>query len=190
MNLSVEGRPLDEAELIERAKHGDLDAYEELVRNHQAIALRVAALVLGDPSEAEDVTQEAFVKAHRHLNRFTSGRAFQPWLLSIVRNEARNRRRGSGRRARLELRVGNDPVSGGAAPSPETAVVADEQRRQLLEAVEALPERFRMVVACRYLLGMSEADTARMLGIPSGTVKSRTARGLERLRSLIEVHDD
>lgn len=190
MNLSVEGRPLDEAELIERAKNGDLDAYEELVRSHQAIALRVATLVLGDASEAEDVTQEAFVKAHRHLNRFATGRDFQPWLLSIVRNEARNQRRGTGRRSGLELRVGNDPVSGGAAPSPETAVVAEEQRRQLLAAVEALPERFRMVVACRYLLGMSEADTAQILGIPSGTVKSRSARGLERLRSMMEVRDE
>lgn len=190
MNLSVEGRPLDEAELIERAKNGDLDAYGEMVRTHQAIALRVATLVLGDPSEAEDVTQEAFVKAHRHLNRFSSGRAFQPWLLSIVRNEARNRRRGSGRRRALDLRVANDPVSGGAAPSPETAVVADEQRRLLLTAVETLPERFRMVLACRYLLGLSERDTAQMLGIPPGTVKSRAARGLERLRSQMDGHDD
>lgn len=185
MNDSVEGRPLDETELIARARNGNLDAFAELVRAHQHMALRVAVLVVGDISEAEDVTQEAFIKAHRNLHRFTDGLSFQPWLLAIVRNEARNRRRGAGRRARWELEVANDPVSGNAAPSPEAAVVADEQRRRLLAAVERLPHRYRTVVGCRYLLEMSEADTATVLDIPTGTVKSRAARGLARLREML-----
>lgn len=185
MNDSVEGRPLDETELIARARNGNLDAFTELVRAHQRMALRVAMLIVGDNSEAEDVTQEAFIKAHRNLHRFTDGRPFQPWLLAIVRNQARNRRRGAGRRARWEVEVANDPVSGNAAPSPEAAVVADEERRRLLSAVARLPDRYRMVVGCRYLLEMSEVDTATVLGIPAGTVKSRTARGLDRLRALL-----
>lgn len=197
MNDSVEGRPLDETELdetelIAQARNGNLDAFTELVRAHQRMALRVAVLIVGDISEAEDVTQEAFIKAHRNLHRFSDGRPFRPWLLAIVRNQARNRRRGAGRRARWELEVANDPVSGNAAPSPESAVLADEERRRLLAAVERLPDRYRTVVGCRYLLEMSEADTATVLGIPSGTVKSRAARGLVRLREMLteEVADD
>ena len=190
MNDSVEGRPLDETELIARARNGNLDAFTELVRAHQRMALRVAVLIVGDSSEAEDVAQEAFIKAHRNLHRFTDGRPFQPWLLGIVRNQARNRRRGAGRRARWEFEVANDPASGNAAPSPEAAVVADEERRRLLSAVERLPDRYRMVVGCRYLLEMSEADTATVLGIPAGTVKSRTARGLARLRALLSEEVD
>ncbi|MEX2424398.1 MAG: RNA polymerase sigma factor [Acidimicrobiia bacterium] len=181
----VEGRPLEEEQLVERAREGDLDAFGELVRRHQAMALRVAALVVGDPTEAEDVTQDAFVKAHRNLHRFTSGRPFRPWLLTIVRNESRNRRRRRGRQAQLTLRAARDPVSEGATPSSESGVIAEETRRRLLDAVNGLPEHYRLVVGCRYLLELSEAETAAVLGVSTGTVKSRTARGLERLRAVV-----
>jgi RNA polymerase sigma-70 factor (ECF subfamily) len=187
MSVSVEGRPLDEAELIKRARAGDPAAFEELVRIHQLVALRVAYLVVGD--HAGDVVQEAIMKAYRHLDRFTDGRPFRPWLLRVVRNEALNRHRREGRRARLELRVAADPVSGGAAPSPETVVVAAERRRMLLAAVDDLPERYRTTIAYRFLIGLSEAETATALGVPRGTVKSRTARGVERLRERLKEAD-
>ena len=182
MNLSVEGRPLDEERLVEMAKNGDVAAFTELVRAYQGIALRVAYLVLRDPGEAEDATQVALVKAYRALGRFRLGADFRPWLLRIVRNEALNRRRGAGRRAGLALRVASDPVSGDAAPSPETVVVQRDERRHLLQDVDGLPPRLREVIECRYFLGLSEAETARSLGIAPGTVKSRTARALARLR--------
>lgn len=184
MNLSVEGRPLDEERLVERAKNGDVSAYTDLVRIHQGIALRVAYLVLGDAAEAEDATQAAFMKAYRALGRFRAGAGFRPWLLRIVRNEALNRRRSAGRRARLALKVASDPVSGDAAPSPETVVVRNDDRRQLLEAVQQLPPGLRAVIEYRYLLGLSESETARALGIAGGTVKSRSARAIEKLRDL------
>ena len=183
--VGVEGRPLEEEQLIERAREGDLDAFGELVRRHQAMALRMAALVVGDPTEAEDVTQDAFVKAYRNLHRFTPGRPFRPWLLTIVRNESRNRRRRRGRQTQLALRVATDPVSEGAAPSSETGVIAEESRRRLLEAVNGLPESYRLAISCRYLLELSEAETAAALGVSAGTVKSRTARGLQRLRAVV-----
>src|SRR3970282_2511401 len=99
--MSVEGRPLIEQDLIERARSGDVAPFEELVRMHQAIALRVAVLVMGDHSDAEDVTQEALVKAYHALGRFRQDSPFRPWLLRIVRNEALNQRRAHGRQARL-----------------------------------------------------------------------------------------
>jgi RNA polymerase sigma factor (sigma-70 family) len=190
MNLSVEGRPLDEQRLVERAKNGDVSAYTDLVRAYQGIALRVAYLVLGDANEAEDATQAAFMKAYRALGRFRAGADFRPWLLRIVRNEALNRRRSAGRRAGLALKVASDPVSGDAAPSPETVVVRGDDRRQLLEAVEQLSTGLREVIEYRYFLGLSEAETARALGIATGTVKSRSARAIERLRHLTTGIDD
>ncbi|MGH8911550.1 MAG: RNA polymerase sigma factor [Acidimicrobiia bacterium] len=187
----MEGRPLSEteSELVGRAIDGDVAAFEELVRIHQRMALRVAFLVLRDHAEAEDVAQDAFVKAYRHLGRFRRESPFRPWLLRIVRNEAINRGRRRSRQQSLALRLANEQVSGEAAPSPETALVGDERSRAVLAAVEALPARFRAVVAIRFLLGLSEAETAATLGIPSGTVKSRTARGLARLRDELEGID-
>lgn len=189
--MSVEGRPLIEQELIQRARNGDVAAFEELVRMHQSVALRVAVLVVGDHSDAEDVTQEAFVKAYHALGRFRQDSPFRPWLLRIVRNEALNQRRRHGRQDRLGLRLAGDRLSGDAAPSPETVVVSESERESVLAAVNGLPERYRQVVALRYLLGLSEAETAETLGIPAGTVKSRTARALSRLeRSLSRVIEE
>ncbi len=183
--VSVEGRPLNESELVANAKNGDLASYEQLVREHQTIAFRVAYVVVRDHSEAEDVTQDALVKAHHNLNRFKDGSPFRPWLLKIVRNEALNRRRGLGRREAMTLRHAVDPSSGGAAPSPETAVVDAEDQRAVLEALDRLPERYRSVLAARFLLDLSEEETATMLGVAKGTVKSRTSRGLEKMRSML-----
>lgn len=181
----MEGRPLNEQDLIQNAKSGDVAAFEALVQTHRHIALRVAFLVVGDRTEAEDVTQEAFVKAYHAMSRFRADAPFRPWLLRIVRNEALNQRRRRGRQERLSLRLTHDPVSGGAAPSPETTVITGVERRTVLEAVNALPDRYRDVVVHRYLLGLSEAETAATLRIPVGTVKSRTARALHRLEGAL-----
>lgn len=185
----MEGRPLDERNLIESAKNGDTRAFEQLVRTHQGIALRVAYLVVRNQSEAEDVTQDAFVKAYRSLDSFQVESPFRPWLLRIVRNEALNRVRSTKRHERLALQVTSDPASGDAASSPEAAVVWQEERGHLLGLIEALPERYRSVLFCRYLLDLSEEETSVMLGVPVGTVKSRNSRALQRLRKTLAVED-
>lgn len=177
-----------EADLVERARDGDPDAYGDLVTMHQAAAFRVAYLLLGTPADAEDAAQEAFVKAYAAIGRFRAGRPFRPWLLEIVGNEARNRLRTRGRRARLVDRAG--ALLRGAA-SPDTAaaeevVLAGEARAAVRTALGALRREERAVVACRYLLDLSEAETAAALGIPAGTVKSRLSRGLARLREELD----
>ena len=144
---------------------GDESAYEELVRAHQGIAFRTAYLVAGGAAEAEDAAQEGFVKAYRALGRFRRGAPFRPWLLRIVANEARNRRRSAGRRAALVLRAGEEGSSGGAAPSPEGALLAGEERERLLAAVNGLREEERLVIACRYFLELSEEETAAALDV-------------------------
>jgi len=178
----VVGRPLDETDLIRRAKRGDTHAYEELVHAHQGIAFRTAYVVAGNAGDAEDAAQEGFVKAWRALGRFREGAPFRPWLLRIVANEARNRRRSAGRRAHLALRAATEQPSGDAAPSPEAAVLSAEQRETLLAAVNELPEDQRSVISLRYFVGLSEHEVAEALDLPQGTVKSRTSRALERLR--------
>ena len=167
---------------MERAKQGDVVAYEELVRQHEGIALRTAYLLSGGSGDAEDAALDAFTKAYYALPRFRSGAPFRPWLLRIVANEARNRRRAAGRRAALALRVQEDRPLVDAAPSPEAAVLAQEERAALFAALAVLREEDRQVIECRYFLELSEAETAEVLGRPRGTVKSRLSRALERLR--------
>jgi RNA polymerase sigma-70 factor (ECF subfamily) len=178
----VVSRPPEDSELVERARRGDEGAYEELVRAHQGIAFRTAYVIAGNASDAEDAAQEAFVKAYRALGRFRQGSPFRPWLLRIVANEARNRRRSAGRRAALSLRAAADESSGDAAPSPEGVLLADEERGRLLAAVNELREEERLVIACRFFLELSEEETAAALDVRLGTVKSRTSRALEHLR--------
>jgi RNA polymerase sigma factor (sigma-70 family) len=186
----VVGRPLEEADVIGRAKRGDAHAYEELVHAYQGIAFRTAYVIARNAADAEDAAQEGFVKAWRALGRFREGAPFRPWLLQIVANEARNRRRSAGRREHLVLRAATEEPSGEAAPSPEAASLRREQQAALLAAVETLREEDRLVITCRYFLELSEAETAEVLGWRLGTVKSRLSRALDRLRAQIgeEAH--
>jgi RNA polymerase sigma factor (sigma-70 family) len=178
---AVVGRPLDERELVARAQRGDADAYEELVRTYQGIAFRTAYVLSGSAADAEEAAQDAFVKAYKALWRFRAGAPFTPWLLRIVANEARNRRRSAGRRFAVTLRAAQMP-SGEAAPSPEAALLDAERREELVAALGRLSEPDREAITCRYFLDLSEAETAAALGIRRGTVKSRLSRALERLR--------
>ena len=182
------GRPLDEAELVARAKRGDEAAYEELVRMHQVMAFRTAYLLAGSTGDAEDAAHVAFIKAYRALARFRTGSPFRPWLLRIVANEALNRRRAAGRRSALTLRAADQIRPGDAAPSPEAAAIARERQSRLVEAIERLPEQHRLVLFYRFFVELSEAEMATALRVRPGTIKSRLARALERLRK--ELGDD
>jgi len=154
---------------------------------HEQIAFRVAYAVLHDAGEAEEAAQDAFVKAHRALGRFRRGSPFRPWLLQIVGNEARNRVRARSRRKGLVRRVAGTDVSGGAAPPPEAAVLASEQRDELVAAIAALAPDERLAVIGRFFLGLTDEEAAAALGIRRGAVKMRVFRALERLRAELGV---
>jgi RNA polymerase sigma factor (sigma-70 family) len=183
----VVGRPRDEAELVALAREGDADAFAALVRTHQHVAFRTAMLITRNAADAEDAAQEAFLKAHGALHRFRPGAPWRPWLLAIVANEARNRRRSAGRRDHLAARAAEEedaaPSSSGGPPPPERAALGAERRVELLAALGRLREDDRLVIGCRYLLDLSERETAQALGCRPGTVKSRLSRALERLRA-------
>ncbi len=174
-------RSSDETDLVARARDGDVEAFERLVRGHQTVAYRVAWLVSRDRGEAEEAVQDAFVKAYRAMHRFRPGAPFRPWICRIVANEARNRRRSSRRRDRLTIRAAVDPAP--TVPTPEAEALAHADAQALVRAIDRLSERDRLVVTYRFWFEMSEAETADALGVPAGTVKSRLSRALVRLRA-------
>ena len=175
----------DDAALIARSVAGDLAAYGELVGRYQFHALRVAAAIAG-PAQAEDAAQDAFVRAFSALSRFDASKPFRPWLMTIVANTSRNQRRTARRWERSITTGGRVHMALGAnVASPEEMVMQRCEDDDLFAAMARLPAGQRSVIACRYLMDLSEEETAMVLGIPRGTVKSRLARGLSRLeRSL------
>jgi len=170
-----------DAELVERARTGDVDAFSYLIERDRDPALRLAYGIAGD--EAEDAVQDAFVKAFRKLHTFRTGSAFRPWLFTIVANEARNRRRSMSRRSSLELRVRAQPQASAAAS--DVVALEHAQRERLVAAVNQLSDDHREVVALRFFAGLSESETADVLGCPRGTAKSRLSRALDGLRDAL-----
>jgi RNA polymerase sigma factor (sigma-70 family) len=172
-----------DAALVEAARSGDVASYGLLVERYQSVAHRTA-FALGAGDDTPDVVQEAFVKAYLALDRFRVTQPFGPWLLRIVVNETRNRWRWMSRHRTVSLPLVGDDLP---APVPATEEVAEDQEtsRILRDAVVALPLRQREVVVCRYLLDLSERDTAEVLGIPNGTVKSRLSRALGALQAAL-----
>jgi RNA polymerase sigma factor (sigma-70 family) len=144
------------------------------------------AAAIGGAGVADDAAQEAFVRAYGFLHRFRAGAPFRPWLLTIVANVARNQRRSAGRWSRASRATCELGVAPGLAPSAEDVALTGEGNGALRAAVDALPVRYRDVVACRYLLDLTEDETARVLGIARGTVKSRLSRALDRLERHVE----
>ncbi|ONI76097.1 hypothetical protein ALI144C_35970 [Actinosynnema sp. ALI-1.44] len=176
----ADGDDVEDGELVDRAREGDLRAYDRLVRRYLGQARRTAAVLAG-PADADDIVQDAVTKAYLALDRFDRTRAFMPWLLRIVTNEALNTMRSARRRAGLAARLG-ESSSAEAVRSAEEDALTSERYAALLAALARLPERYRQVVACRYLLEMPETETADVLGLSPGTVKSRLSRALAKLR--------
>jgi RNA polymerase sigma-70 factor (ECF subfamily) len=175
---------VEDAPLVRRARRDDPAAWETLVRRHQEPVFRLAYLILGDADDAQDIAQEAFVRAYLALGQFDTARPLRPWLLSIGANLARNRRRSLGRYwAALEraFRANPEPYH----PPPDRTAAADARR--LRQAVTRLRPIAQDVIYLRYFLELSEAETAEALGVPAGTVKSRLHRALDQLRQVIEA---
>jgi RNA polymerase sigma-70 factor, ECF subfamily len=175
---------MDQPELIVRARRGDGVAFGALVEGDLAAMVRLAAVVSGNPADAEDIVQEALTKVLQSLHRFDENRPFQPWFATIVANQARNWKRSCGRRFRLVERIAlqaNLPIRG----VDEIVIEADEGSR-VVAALQILDPVDREVLALRFLAGLTERESAEALGVAVGTVKSRTSRALTRLRMQLE----
>jgi RNA polymerase sigma-70 factor (ECF subfamily) len=171
-----------ETRFINSARQGDTAAWEPLVRHYQTPVFRLAYLILGDSSEAEDVTQEVFIRAFLSLTQYDAERPFRPWLMSIAANLARNRRRSIGRYwAALRRYWQTEKITDSINSESES------EARRLWQAVRQLRPAAQEIVYLRYFLALSEAETAAALNIAPGTAKSRLHRALKQLRAVIEV---
>jgi RNA polymerase sigma-70 factor (ECF subfamily) len=153
------------------------------------MAFRIAYVITRNAADAEEAAQDGFLKAHRALGRFRPGSPWRPWLLRIVANEARNRRRSAGRRTRLELRAAEATPPGAGAPSSESIVLMAERDASLRAALATLAEPDREVLYLRYFLDLPEIEMAAVLDCRPGTVKSRLSRSLDRVRVALEESD-
>jgi RNA polymerase sigma-70 factor, ECF subfamily len=177
-----------ESDLVARAQAGDGSAWDGLMQAQLPAVFRLAYLLTGDADEAEDVAQEAFVRAYRAMQRFDTSRPLRPWLLGIARNLARNRWRASGRyMGMLQRLVLSDPQSHRPQAQPrELDRAGSEEAHTLWQAIRRLGRSDQEILYLRYFLDLSEAETARATGTALGTVKSRSHRAMKRLREVVE----
>jgi RNA polymerase sigma-70 factor (ECF subfamily) len=181
---------LNEADLIRQARAGDTQAFGALVLAHQRFAYNLALRGLGDPGEAEDITQEAFLRAWLGLPQFKANAQFRTWLYRIVVNLCYNRRPRL-RRELADLPVDEDwdlPASTGGDLSIK--MDADEQRAFLHRQIEQLPDGYRMLVMLRYQEELAYEEIAAVLGMPLGTVKTGLFRAKAMLRSALAEQVD
>lgn len=165
----------------ERVLDGNPEAFTRVVEDHQDLAFTLALRVLGDRGEAEEVAQEAFLKAWQARGRFRRGAGFAPWLARIVWNLALDRRRSRSRHPpAISLPEG---LSGGA--DPETEVLRREELVRVYHALEVLPDEYRRPLVLTCWGGLSGREAATRLGIPVTVLKNRTYRARRLLRKIL-----
>jgi RNA polymerase sigma-70 factor (ECF subfamily) len=183
MNFRNPSYRFDEEALVARAANGDLDAFNQLVLEHQDLAYRHAYSLLADPAAAEDATQESFIKAFHAVHSFRGG-SFRSWLLRIVSNTAYDVLRQSKRRPTQPLYPESDDGEEVESPawladpnaSVHGTVEQHEEAKRLYQMLDELPEAYRSVLTLIDLYELDYAEAARALKVPIGTVKSRLAR--------------
>lgn len=166
-------------ELVERARAGDDNAFNELVHGHKDAVFRLAYLMLRNAEDAEDVTQETFLRAYRYLGRFDAERDFRPWILSIAANLCRNQKRGVGRYWHALWRFAGEQI--GEHRSVEGDVIQQDDVQRLLEAISKLRHHEQEIIYLRYFLDLDVKSAAEVLDVQPGTVKSRLHRALKQL---------
>jgi RNA polymerase sigma-70 factor, ECF subfamily len=174
----------DDDELVARVRSGDRGAFGALVERHQRAALRVAAVISGSTEEANDIVQDAMVKAFHGLDGYRGTSTVRSWMLRVVANEAKNHVRGRVRRLRRDDRVAGRELR--VATGADATALDRLEHEELARALGRLGANDRAVLGCRFVADLSEAETATVLGIARGTVKSRTSRALDRLRAELD----
>jgi RNA polymerase sigma-70 factor, ECF subfamily len=184
---------MDEAALIQEARHGNLDSFNRLVLAYQDMVYNQAYRMIGEPEAAEDAAQDAFISAFRHLGNYRGG-SFKAWLLRIVTNGCYDELRRRKRRPTTPLEPLDDEEEEIESPhwmsdpseSPEEATERTELSNVLQNCLEGLPPEFRSVVILVDIQGMDYTEASQSVGKPLGTVKSRLARARERLRNCLQ----
>lgn len=177
-----------EQALVSRARGGDAGAFGELVLAHQTFVYNLALRATNDPLEAQDVAQEAFVRAWQALPAFRGAASFRTWLYRITLNLCYNRFPRF-RREIMALPVDetSEALLPGGPLTPEQAVEAGELTHRLHAEIERLPESYRILVMLRYQQDLSYEEIAHATGLPLGTVKTGLFRAHARLRAALAV---
>jgi len=182
--------------LVQLAQRGDAGAFDALVRRYQHKVVKLVLRYVRDPAEAEDIAQEAFIKAYRALPRFRGDSAFYTWLYRIAINTAKNLLAARGR-SPVSYDIDQDSEDGSGMESymkdmatPEALAMTDEIRSTVNHAIDQLPEDLRTAIVLRELEGLSYDEIAQAMSCPVGTVRSRIFRAREaidaRLREVFE----
>jgi RNA polymerase sigma-70 factor, ECF subfamily len=176
---------VQEAELVARLRAGDRRAFEELVITYQHRIFGVAARMLGNRAEAEEIAQETFLRAHRALPEFRAEAPLGTWLYTIASRLCLNRLAGSHRRL---TRADEDALAAAPTDEPDAAVALErsELDQALREAIASLPEERRIVVVLRDLEGLTYEEIAEVLALAPGTVRSRLHRARLDLKAKLE----
>ena len=181
--------PISDDEVVRRVRAGETGLFEVVMRRYNQRLYRVARAILRDDAEAEDVTQQAYVNAYRHLDQFAGRAMFSTWLTRIAVHEAFARAR---RRSRFNEQETVDDWDGDSMdaltspePDPERQAFAGELRALIESAIEALPEHYRAVFVMRAVEGMSTAESAECLDITEETAKTRLHRARLLLREAL-----
>jgi RNA polymerase sigma-70 factor (ECF subfamily) len=187
--------------LVDRAQHGDKKAFELLVLKYQRKLMRLISRLIRDQAEAEDVVQEAFIKAYRALPQFRGDSAFYTWLYRIGINTAKNYLVTQGRRAPTsteadveEAETFDDGDQLRDINTPESMLATKQIAETVNLAMEVLPEELRIAITLREIEGLSYEDIAEAMHCPIGTVRSRIFRAreaiAEKLRPLLDTAGD
>ena len=178
------GEVLSDEELVERGRAGDDAALSELVERHHAAAYRVAFSMLQEDDAAQDVVQDAFIKAFRALAGFRGEASFRTWILTIAGNEARSalRRRGRLRETALE---DAGPVRSQQKP-PDMEAVDAQEAAWARKMMETLPEKQKLSVALRIEEGLSFKEIGEIIGSSEGAARVNYFHGIRRLRELLQ----
>lgn len=187
--------------LVERVQAGEREAFGLLVSKYQRKLLRLVMRLVRDPAEAEDVTQEAFIKAYRALPNFRGESAFYTWLYRIGVNTAKNWLVAHGRRMPTVSDISDDDTEGieGSVllrddETPDRVLMSRQIGETVNAAMDALPEDLRTAISLREIEGMSYEEIAQVMDCPIGTVRSRIFRAREviaaRLRPLLDTAPD
>ena len=181
--------PTSDLLLVERVRGGDVGAYEELVRMYDRRVFRIAQHITQNREDAEDVVQDAFLKAYQNLDRFQGNSKFYTWLVRIAVNEAlmKLRKRRNSRMVSMDDDVETDEGSmprefADWSPNPEQLYGQDETAEILRKTIQGLPPTFRTVFVLRDVEGLSTEETAQMLELSVPAVKSRLLRARLQLR--------
>jgi RNA polymerase sigma factor (sigma-70 family) len=175
----------EEQALVLACQHGDLSAYERLVRAYQDAALRSAFLLTGNRQAAEDVAQNAFLQVFRHLARFDTERAFRPWFFGILAKEARQHLRRQRRQPTVAWSLSSDALDGACVDPLLDGLIRNDERAQVRAALAALGEPFRTTAILYYVNNLAVDEVATALGCRVGTVKSRLHTARKRLRAAL-----